>query len=114
MIKRALFIVAMVLSAGLCALAHARGEKELELSLLGRYQSGIFGPDRAAAESLAHDPGTANYQPIHFNSRSTSRRTENPRFQTGGVRGGAPGSESGRNRRSGFAHNCRQTALTIF
>jgi hypothetical protein len=59
MIKRALFIVATILSAGLIAPpAHARAEKELELKFLGRYQSGIFGPDRSAAESLAHDAGT--------------------------------------------------------
>jgi hypothetical protein len=63
MLKRALFIVAMILSAGLLAEllngpAHAQDRKELELKFLGRYQSGIFGPDRSAAESLAHDPGT--------------------------------------------------------
>jgi hypothetical protein len=39
-------------------LAYASSEKELELKFLGRYQSGIFGPDRSAAESLTHDPET--------------------------------------------------------
>jgi hypothetical protein len=62
MIARALPIVAMILSGLLVQLlhqpAHARDEKELELKFLGRYQSGTFGPDRSAAESLAHDPGT--------------------------------------------------------
>jgi hypothetical protein len=38
--------------------AHASAEKELELKFVGRYQSGIFGPDRSAAESLTHDPET--------------------------------------------------------
>jgi 2',3'-cyclic-nucleotide 2'-phosphodiesterase/3'-nucleotidase/5'-nucleotidase len=62
MIERALLIVATILAGLLAQIphqpAHARDNKELELKLLGRYQSGIFGPDRSAAESLAHDPGT--------------------------------------------------------
>ena len=63
MIKRLLPIMLMISSAGLLVqlqhpLAYASAEKELELKFLGRYQSGIFGPDRSAAESLTHDPET--------------------------------------------------------
>lgn len=35
-----------------------RSNDTIELKFLGRYSSGIFGPDAAGAESLAHDPRT--------------------------------------------------------
>jgi 2',3'-cyclic-nucleotide 2'-phosphodiesterase/3'-nucleotidase/5'-nucleotidase len=74
MLKKALFIVAMILSTGLAELlngpAHAQDKKELDLKLLGRYQSGIFGPDRSAAESLAHDPGTQRLFVVNVANRA--------------------------------------------
>ena len=71
MIKRAVFIVAMVWFAQIqYGLAHASVEKELELKLLGRYQSGIFGPDFSAAESLSHDPGTQRLFVVNVANRT--------------------------------------------
>lgn len=35
-----------------------RSNDAIEIKFLGRYSSGIFGPDAAGAESLAHDPRT--------------------------------------------------------
>ena len=82
MIKRLLPIMLMISSAGLLVqlqhpLAYASAEKELELKFLGRYQSGIFGPDRSAAESLTHDPETQRL----FIVNVAENRMRCPRYQ---------------------------------
>jgi hypothetical protein len=49
------FLMAMTLTL---ERAESAPSKSIGLKLLGRYSSGIFGPDAAGSESLAHDPGT--------------------------------------------------------
>jgi len=57
-----LFVFVMLSAALPPSAAHAdwrrRSNDAIELKFLGRYSSGIFGPDAAGSESLAHDPRT--------------------------------------------------------
>ncbi len=47
-----------------------RSHDAIELKLLGRYSSNIFGPDAAGAESLAHDPRTQRLFVVNVANRA--------------------------------------------
>jgi len=57
---------------------------QIELKFLGRYSSGIFGPDAAGAESLAHDPRTQRLFVVNVANRAIDvldiKNPRNPKF----------------------------------